>query len=382
MSLYPQFEPVVKSWQSGEPFFPTRWNPPRYNYTTMFTDIPWGETRSTWIEFNQLVLSMISTRPDFFREAEKVIRPECDYTRRTPREVWEARATEVINARPRPWEFQLKAAAVELSGDVSDRFRPWYLCGMSDKPKYVPKLRFSAAALAIRFLDSCWRERHHVRNIILHEDQAAINYPPAHVQGLIPYCLDNPRLRIERVVDLWNAGIYPTRRHTGPLTTDQATRSIGSWIFETLESQKRGLPKGSFRLILNGAPIADKASEIFEALKGSASRQAAMDICSDRGTLPRLSWYERRRWGNGAYEWERLPEVIENLQSGSFKSFIDCDFDLGAAMDPQSLIEERKGWTMDQWQDEWITWADAEFDTEPPLPKWREIHPKGCKSPL
>lgn len=322
---------------------------------------------------------MVSRRPDFFREAEKVIRPRWEY--KQLREVWEANATEIIDARPRPWAFQLKAAAVGLSRDVL--LRPWYLADdVRYNPGQVPKLRFSAAALAIRFLDSYWRERHHVRNIILHEDQAAINHPPAHVQGLIPYFLENPRLRIERVVDLWNAGIYPGGRYTGPSNTARATRSIGSWIFETLESQKRGLPKGSFRLVLDGAPIADKASEIFEAVKGSASRQAAMNICFDRGTLLRLSWYERRRWRDGAYEWERLSEVIENLQSGSFKSFIDCDFDLGAAMDPQSLIEERKGWTMDQWQDEWTTWASAEFDTEPPLPKWLEIHSKGCKSPL
>ena len=44
------------------------------------------------------------------------------------------------------------------------------------------------------------------------------------------------------------------------------TKSLGGWIFEALELRDRGMPNGSFRLILEGDPVPDMAYQIFEAI--------------------------------------------------------------------------------------------------------------------
>lgn len=64
------------------------------------------------------------------------------------------------------------------------------------------KYRFSAAAAAVKFLSSC-PVRMHLRSIRLLEDKLAVAYPESHAQGLIKFCIENPRLHVERRVDLW-----------------------------------------------------------------------------------------------------------------------------------------------------------------------------------
>jgi hypothetical protein len=108
-------------------------------------------------------------------------------------------------------------------------------------------------------------------------------------------------------------------------------------------------------------------------VKGDVARQAALDLCYERNILPRPSWVERRR--RYGYQWEGLPEAITGLQNGEYASFIDCNFDLGAAYDPERLIQERVGWTAKEWESEWTARRDDPFDTEAPLPRWHKLHP-------
>jgi hypothetical protein len=201
---------------------------------------------------------------------------------------------------------------------------------------------------------------------------------PSHAQGLIQFCRQNPRLQIERIVNLWKAGISPDSRPDKPLRTSIISKAFGRWIFETLELRQGGMPAGSFKLVLDGNPILEKASYIFEAVKGDVARQAALDLCYERNILSRLSWFQRRR--RCGYQWEGLPQAITNLQNGDYASFIECNFDLGAVYDPEILIKERRGWTAEEWADEWADRQDDKFDTELPLPPWLELHPM-CKYP-
>ncbi|KAK7178664.1 hypothetical protein PSPO01_15272 [Paraphaeosphaeria sporulosa] len=196
---------------------------------------------------------------------------------------------------------------------------------------------------------------------------------PSHAQGLVHFCRRHPKLRVKRIVNLWRAGISPDDRPERPLRTSIITKAFGRWIFETLELQERGMPEGSFTLILDGNLIPEKASQIFRAVKSDAARQAALDLCYERNILPRPSWVERRhRFG---YQWEGLPQAIKNLQNGEYASFIECNFDLGAAFEPERLTRERIGWTAEDWEDEWADRQSDSFDTADPLPPWLELHP-------
>lgn len=42
-----------------------------------------------------------------------------------------------------------------------------------------------------------------LRKIRLHEDRVRVAYPETHAQGLIKFCIENPKLHIQRHLDLW-----------------------------------------------------------------------------------------------------------------------------------------------------------------------------------
>lgn len=182
-------------------------------------------------------------------------------------------------------------------------------------------------------------------------------------------------MHIKRVINLWTAGICSTIRTWDGLQTEQITKSLRGWIAEALELRNRGMPDDSFRLLLDGDPIPEKASQRFTAVKWDAARQAALKIYYTRGIFPQLSWIEKRESRWDGFHWEILPEAIRKLQDGGYESFIDCNFDLGAPYDAERLVEERNGWTLDDRQKEWSWIQCVPFETAPPLPPWRELHP-------
>lgn len=159
------------------------------------------------------------------------------------------------------------------------------------------------------------------------------------------------------------------------MTTSVITKSIGGWIFEALELRNRGMPKESFRLLLDGDPIPEKASQIFGAVKGDATRQAALDMLFERGIFPRP--YLRWDFPFKPCRWNHLPEAIGKLLNHEFASFIEFNFDLGALLDPERLIDARATWTKENWQGEWDLRQRDVFDTAPPLPPWDILCRKG-----
>jgi hypothetical protein len=280
-------------------------------------------------------------------------------------DAWRCDPIEVVKAHSPSWSIPGSEEASRLWSLVSpvpqSRRTQFY-------DDFGTRFRYSAASLSIRFLQSnptitLFR----MRKIVLLEDYMSLTNSPSHAQGLVRFC------RLNRIVNLWRAGISPDDKPGDPLRTSIISKAFGRWILEALELRKRGMPVGSFRLLLDGDPILEKASQIFEAVKGDVARQVALDLCYERNILPRPSWFERRR--RFGYQWEGLPQAITDLQNGEYASFIECNFDLGAAYDPERLIEERVGWTAEEWEDEWAERGDDKFDTEAPLPPWRKLHP-------
>jgi hypothetical protein len=94
------------------------------------------------------------------------------------------------------------------------------------------------------------------------------------------------------IVNLWTAGFYPNVAHRLPAHI--VTKSFNRWTFETLDLQTHGMPSDVFHLTLDGNPIPEKTSQVFEVVQHDAAFQAALEICYNRGTFPRPSWAERR----------------------------------------------------------------------------------------
>lgn len=71
------------------------------------------------------------------------------------------------------------------------------------------KYRYSATAAAICFLRSTTPDtRTRMRNIRICEDLPSVADPSSHALGLIPFCQENPALRIVRRAGLWSNIFY------------------------------------------------------------------------------------------------------------------------------------------------------------------------------
>lgn len=113
--------------------------------------------------------------------------------------------------------------------------------------------RFSAAAVAIHFLQRHPASRIHMRRLILNEDREAVAFPESHGKGLIPFCSENPLLRIERRLDL-GRNVLPA------VLTIRRFRSL-AWKYR-MEAYGGGEP---FQL--------RRAAEIYQGFYGSDPKQ-------------------------------------------------------------------------------------------------------------
>ncbi|GKT88971.1 hypothetical protein CT0861_07137 [Colletotrichum tofieldiae] len=256
------------------------------------------------------------------------------------------------------------------------------------------KHHYSAAAVAIRFLESLSKDcRSGIRNIVLNEDRAAVAFAECHGLGFVPYCQENPHLRVQRRVSMWRTVFQTTtanvNHHVMPpnedisLHSNDISYSVAVWILEALELKSAGMPPDSFTLTLDGDWT---CSEIFHTVvQRDAAWQAAIDLCMERRILPPLSWDLRRRdsrnrrgfdgeaYGqdNSWYSFEAFPQAIQDIVAGN--SIIKCNFALGEAWDVERLVEENKGRTLDDWKAAWFLREKRHFDPDPPSPNWVQL---------
>ncbi|KAM7212567.1 hypothetical protein V8F06_012064 [Rhypophila decipiens] len=160
------------------------------------------------------------------------------------------------------------------------------------------KYRFSAAAVAIKFLGSLKpSSRAHLRRILLDEDRESVAHPERHGRGLVRFCEENPVLRIERRVSIWRT-LLPQQERADPnlyinedgyikerdsrwtttaytirykrdvsgtpkdchiFNSYEISRIVAVWVAEALDLHS------SITLMLDGGPIPEHTSEVFDA---------------------------------------------------------------------------------------------------------------------
>ncbi|KAH0428495.1 hypothetical protein CcaCcLH18_08957 [Colletotrichum camelliae] len=345
-----------------------------------------GETPSVFRRFVRSALGILLANkhrfgPEEFSRFEKEVFP------------WhEARIEGIVGVNPDAWEIPASKDLdryLDEMGSVTaaDIKKQWNTPNRGFDERLV-KHHYSAAATAIRFLCSLHRDsRLSIRNIILNEDRAAVAFPEAHGLGLIPYCQENQRLRVERRVSMWRT-VFQTQvdghsTHARPydfndgLWADFISRPVAVWILEALELEPAGMPAGSFTLTLEGD---QECSDIFRNIvQRDAAWQAAVDLSLERQILPPLSWVTRRLDGwaysevddNKWHILEGFPQAVHDIVAG--KSIVKCNFDVGEAWDVEKLVEERKNWTMSEWKKRWTRDYDLRFDPDPPSPKYLQL---------
>ncbi|KAL8957473.1 MAG: hypothetical protein Q9183_006049, partial [Haloplaca sp. 2 TL-2023] len=106
---------------------------------------------------------------------------------------------------PEPWMIPSDDEMSQMNASIDDFGA--YTHNWKDHPGGVVdriRWRFSATAAAIRFLKSISQAtRLGLKKIVLHENRISVARSESHALGLIPFCLDNPQLHIERRISVW-----------------------------------------------------------------------------------------------------------------------------------------------------------------------------------
>jgi hypothetical protein len=386
---YPMFSPVIEQWCRD-----------RSAWIHQNRPLTYGEPRSLFASFVHFTLKNIRERPDFLERTKvpngfmanmaqsalellsdrpkllSLIKPLADFFT-----TWSTTDDPALSySSTQPWDI--------LDGEELQSFIATFT---TTQWKYDEHARYpySAASQVIRFFRSLTKRSFlQVRNVILREDFESVAIPECHGVGLIPFCTENPNLRVERFVSLWQ-NAFPVRRyeyvereassrhvqnpwwlHNDKLRSSDITQSVGAWIVEADLLPSLGMPKDSYTLVLDGDPTPAKSSEAFEIVKRDAAWQAALDIGCARGSFPTPTWFERRLMPVG-YHYEALPSVMQRLSRDS--SLIRCNFDPGPPHSAQALFDAHSSWTLAQWVQEWFSHEPSSFETESPLPPWYQL---------
>jgi len=254
---------------------------------------------------------------------------------------------------------------------------------------------FSAAALSVRFLRSLPDTiRNSVRSIVLHEEHLGAAHPECHITGLVPFCVANPRLRIERRVDLWHTVLPSARRLRHRNGTDSlrfavamyinhgvealprqlVTEAIVPWIDEALALPAAGMPSGAFSLIIDSTP--DNVEKVVNIVRQDVAWQDALEHNFERNTLQQPVPHPDNEYaGHRGYPLhfsDKFPcKVRDILQNKSCVSFNGATEE---CWDVQEVIEANQNCrTHAAWIQKWEQMQPRIVEPSPPLPTWEEI---------
>jgi hypothetical protein len=204
-----------------------------------------------------MVLDLVSTQPGFAEGASNDQRPfvfrhdsawagqkwfRSDFPTTMPR--WLSETYRL------PGDNELSSIEADLNPAETYRFH-------SDNDPTEFQWFFSAASLAIRFLGTLHRtQRKHLRTLILDEDDKAVHNPETHARGLIKFCQENSKLRIERRVGFWHhtfpsrwgAYLYRSWWQDDSFSFSHFMVPMVEWILETSKLPALGMPPGSYTL--------------------------------------------------------------------------------------------------------------------------------------
>ncbi|KAJ0365054.1 hypothetical protein COL26b_012219 [Colletotrichum chrysophilum] len=332
---------------------------------------PYGEAPSLYRTFLKDALTAIASSKFGRQQIERFWRETC------PKSAHLIPALRVVECKIQHWAVPSAEDMRYLTLDQASNSRSRGT-RLRDRTKY----RFSAAAVAIHVLQSLpVSSRMHLRRVILNEDREAVADPQCHGLGLIPFCKENPLLRVERRTDTAyrspDARYKPKYRYTPwAMDSSQVTHNVSSWVIEALALEPAGMPSGSFSLLLDGQPVPWQCTQVFQLIvQRDAAWQAAWLLSLDLGILPSLSWFDRKGELRGSrvpdLPSEKWPQALRDIAEGS--SIVRCNFDVGDSWDVENIVEDHRQWTVQQWMEGLGKREPSTWEPDAPLPNWREI---------
>ncbi|KAI4665200.1 uncharacterized protein J4E88_010525 [Alternaria novae-zelandiae] len=237
--------------------------------------------------------------------------------------------TKILQWRPRLWSIPNHA---ELEA-ISEFLPPWPTAIANPVPdhEYAPNMYFSAAAVAIRFLEELApKPREQLRKIVIQEDHPSVASSKTHAQGLISFCQANPKVRIERRVNVWPTE-FVYRSNYFAHHTKVIVKMIATWINEVKILYQMGMPAGCFTLVLHG-PSEEASQQLSDAIT-----RAAIWL---EGTVE-LARREQRQFHPFQGITEDFVDVIKEMLRGEIPARFDAEMD--EVWDIEKILSEHVG---------------------------------------
>ncbi|KAL8927295.1 MAG: hypothetical protein Q9208_002472 [Pyrenodesmia sp. 3 TL-2023] len=365
---YPQFEPLLSL-----PYDVDRhWHRETFNARvgTCGLGTTWGEAESMYRAFQRDMIALLSEDSTFL---EAVAGSYDERYRRD--EALFVGGRDLLRSGPEAWMIPSEDELARIDRGLGPPYTDLQSLArervvLTDSPLPVVggepwdrvKWRFSAAAAAVHFFKSVSQNTClGIRNVVLHEDRQSVAHPECHVLGLIPFCIQNPQLHIERRVNVWRvllvrwifateSAIHEDTERLDMLSGQNASekwdhydrfcalymhRLFCRWITEAYSAlPSNGMPAHSFSLVFDGDPAPGQSSAVFEMVKEGAAWQVAQaEWYTEQSLSP--AFLARRK--GGYYMSEVYPRAINDIVRGT--SFITCNFPIGDAYDPEWVRE-------------------------------------------
>lgn len=167
-----------------------------------------------------------------------------------------ARLEEIIRLAPRPcW---------------------WYENKDPDQPE--PIVYYSASAYAIQFFRSLPLEcRQNIRRVVIEEGESCVGKVQSNANGLIPFCQENPKLRVEiKVNAVQEFLIGPWRSWTGYFPITGLIGRLVTWLYEISLLADRRMPQGQCSYTFDGAEPS-LLLRLWDGIKRCAAINEAID---------------------------------------------------------------------------------------------------------
>ncbi|KAI0543869.1 hypothetical protein F4679DRAFT_592209 [Xylaria curta] len=271
--------------------------------------------------------------------------------------------------------------AIPTENEINYAIRKFDKTQWTEKEIRIGEIRpFSAAAVAIKFLhDTPISTRKYIRKIVIHEDRTSVAFPECHAKGLIPFCVENPFLHIERRLDLWRAILRPSHYylHLGsfwgwwPGRDIRDADNLARWIVEAIDLFRAGMPEKSFSLVLDGEPALEASSEFFRIVQKAAMWQEA--YVKAQKLLPTPSPYRIGRY-TSFYIREHFPRILRAMTDNE-SFFIQCNFNIDFPRNIEQIIDQNRHYSLDRWGQNYDQDGDETGEQlKKPFPPFRSWH--------
>ncbi|KAI4669563.1 uncharacterized protein J4E79_001608 [Alternaria viburni] len=299
---------------------------------TLFNEgLVWSIDYTAHTTLLQDLLQILSTHPEFWRLTSKeytreseendngrIVHEDLEYPNQTVQAL-------MLGWRPDPWRMPDRA---EFDTIFEFLPRPPAIVEDFDRGWYLDDTYYSATAVTIRFLERLPpATRTHLRNITIQENEISEAHRQTHARGLIPFCCENLKLRIERRVDVFHQHFLSER-----MGLEDGIEEIAPWFVETKFLKRLGMPPDSFRLVLHG-PTPRASQRLSDLLIKLAIWDEGCTVLEHRlGPSSDYVVYPMRRG---------FADGVKKMVTGELPARIEAD--MGHVWDINQLLDDHVG---------------------------------------